>query len=76
MAIWQFRLMLLPAAAVEQQCGGIPDSIPQELAEDFAWWAETQPPKDFECLIDQILPERGSWSDSMRIWGGTKMTSQ
>jgi hypothetical protein len=70
MAIWQFRLTLLPADAVERQCGGIPDSIPAELAEDFAWWAETQPIKDFEDLIGQILPERASWSDSMRMWGG------
>jgi hypothetical protein len=69
MAIWQFRLTLLPEAVVQQQCGEIPERLAEELAEDFPWWAATQPPKNFEDLIGRILPERASWSTSMRMWG-------
>ncbi len=69
MAIWQFRLTLLPESVVQQQCGEIPERLAEELVEDFPWWASLQPPKHFEDLISRILPERASWSDSIRMWG-------
>jgi len=40
-----------------------------ELAEDFAWWSDVQPPAGFERKIDLILPPMESWSESMRMWG-------
>jgi hypothetical protein len=40
-----------------------------ELAEEFGWWSDNQPSVGFEKQIDLILPQRGSWSASMRMWG-------
>ncbi len=47
----------------------LPPAIPQELAEDFSWWADVHPPAGFEDQIDLILPKRDSWSTTLRMWG-------
>jgi hypothetical protein len=69
MAIWQYRLILLPEEALRRKYEVLPLAIPMELAEDFGWWSETQPPPGIESEIDLILPRMDSWSTSMRIWG-------
>ena len=69
MAVWQFRLILLPEEVLLSRCEILPPAIPQELAEDFSWWADVQPPTGFEDQIDLILPRRASWSTSGRMWG-------
>jgi len=69
MAIWQFRLDLIPTSALRAKYGSMPVSIPQELAENFSWWTDVQPPAGFEARIDAILPKANSWSESMGIWG-------
>ena len=69
MAIWQFRLDLIPTGALRAKFGTVPISIPQELAEDFAWWSDVQPPAGFEARLDAILPKAKSWSEEMLIWG-------
>src|SRR5438552_11047461 len=69
MAIWQFRLIFLPDAAILGKYGSLPPALPAELAEEFAWWSENQPPTGFERQIDLILPKMESWSTSMRMWG-------
>lgn len=69
MAIWQFRLDLIPTSAIRMKFGTVPVAIPQELAEDFDWWSEAQPPAGFETRLDDILPRANSWSDEMLIWG-------
>lgn len=69
MAIWQYRLMFLPEQVLRSKYDVLPLAIPQDLAEDFAWWSNTQPPVGFERQISLILTERASWSTSMRIWG-------
>jgi hypothetical protein len=69
MAIWQYRLILLP----EDELGGmfpiLPKSILREIAEDRVWWSGRQPQAGFEAQIDAILPPMESWSQSMRMWG-------
>src|SRR5881296_1881707 len=69
MAIWQFRLDLIPTSALRAKYGVVPVSIPQEQAENFPWWSEVQPPAGFEARLDAILPKANSWSESMHIWG-------
>ena len=69
MAIWQFRLDLVPRNALRSKFGLVPISIPQELAENFSWWSDIQPPSGFEARMGTILPEASSWSGEMRIWG-------
>jgi len=69
MAIWQFRLTLIPEKVLLSKCDVLPLQVPKDLAEDFPWWSEGQPHPGFEQQIDLILPERTSWSTSMRMWG-------
>ena len=69
MAIWQFRLTLVPASEIQCRYANMPNVIPPEDAEDFPWWNKTQPHANFEDQIDKILPEIKSWSFGMRIWG-------
>lgn len=74
MAIWQFKLRLIPESAVRAKFGIVPISIPQEL-EDFAWWSDVQPPAGFETSIDAILPRTKSWSKEMLIWGNERSSA-
>ena len=69
MAVRQFRVTFLPERVLLSKYDVLPPSIPQELAEDFSWWADVQPPTGFEDQIDLILPRRASWSTSGRMWG-------
>jgi hypothetical protein len=69
MAIWQFRLDLIPTSALRAKFGTAPTTVPHELAEDFAWWSDAQPPAGLEASIDVILPRANSWSTEMLIWG-------
>jgi hypothetical protein len=62
-------LNLVPELAVRNKFGLVPVTIPRELADDFPWWSEVQPPEGFGNWIDAILPETKSWSSSMRLWG-------
>jgi len=69
MAIWQFRFTLIPEKVLLGKYDVLPLRIPEDLAEDLPWWTEGQPHAGFERQIDLILPERTSWSTSMRMWG-------
>jgi hypothetical protein len=69
MAIWQFRLILLPEAVLLDKYEVLPLTIPRDLAEDFDWWSNIQPLLGFERQIDLILPQMESWSKEMRMWG-------
>jgi hypothetical protein len=69
MAIWQFRLIFIPKKILLGKYDVLPRTIPMELAEDFAWWSDIQPPAGFEREIDLFLPQMESWSTSMRMWG-------
>ena len=70
MAIWQFRLILLPEKALLSKYEILPLTIPEELVEDCLWWwSEVQPPKELQDKIGSILPPTASWSTSMLMWG-------
>ena len=69
MAIWQYRLRLIPESALLTKYEILPLAIPMELAEEFRWWSSNQPASGFEQQISLILPEAKSWSTSMRMWG-------
>ena len=69
MGVWQFRVIFLPESVLLTKYDVLPPAIPQELAEDFSWWADVQPPAGFEDQIDLILPKMDSWSTSQRMWG-------
>ena len=69
MAIWQFRVILIPEASLAKVFGSVPPAVPIELAEDFPWWSHVQPPKGIEQQINSILPPAESWSKEMRMWG-------
>src|SRR5262245_61724430 len=70
MAIWQFRLVLVPVKAVQSICNGVlPPAISAELAEEFRWWSGAKPRMDFESRIDTILPRRAAWSKHMQTCG-------
>ncbi len=72
MAIWQFRLDLIPEKAIRSKYGTLPITIPADMAENFHWWADVQPPAGFEAWIDAILPRTNSWSESMLVWGSER----
>jgi hypothetical protein len=69
MAIWQYRLILLPSKILASREGSLPRNLAPSIAEEFSWWAAYQPPAGFEQKIDAILPQSDSWSTSMRMWG-------
>jgi hypothetical protein len=69
MAIWQFRLIFLPEKILLGKYDVLPLSITEDLAEDFSWWSDIQPPAGFEEQINLILPTMASWSTRQRMWG-------
>jgi hypothetical protein len=69
MAIWQWRLNLIPEIELLRKYEVLPLIIPMESAEDGLWWTDAQPAVRVETLIDEIFPAAESWSPSMRMWG-------
>jgi hypothetical protein len=69
MAIWQFRLDIIPEQAIRNKYETLPIMLPKEAVEEYPWWSDIQPPASIESSIDNILPRTNSWSESMRIWG-------
>jgi len=69
MAIWQFKVLVIPEPALIKKFGTIPVSVTRDLVEGIDWWAESHLVESVEGIISSVLPERKSWSRSMRIWG-------
>jgi len=69
MAIWQYRLILLPEKVLLGKFDVLPLAIPIELVDEFSWSGEVQPEVGVESQIDMMLPPMDSWSTSMRMWG-------
>jgi hypothetical protein len=72
MAIWQFRVDLIPEKQIRSRYTAMPTTMTESMVEDFPWWIDAQPVRGFEAGIDKILPEAPSWSESMRIWGNER----
>jgi hypothetical protein len=69
MAIWQYRLTLIPESVLLRNYEILPPAIAMELAEESDWWSDSQPATGFDQQISLILPEAKPWSTSMRVWG-------
>jgi hypothetical protein len=67
MAIWHFRLVLIPELILLRRYGAILERIPRETL-DFPWWSDVEPTQGFEQWIDSFLPSLEPWSE-MRRWG-------
>jgi hypothetical protein len=68
-AIWQFKLFLLPEQTIREMYGIVPSIIPEDTAETFLWWGKVRPPPNLYTLIDAVLPRMESWSDEIAFWG-------
>jgi hypothetical protein len=68
MSIWHFKVSPIPEKALCAKYGDLPHVIATDLAEDSSLWSDIEPLR-IERLLNAILPEANSWSDSMRIWG-------
>lgn len=68
MAIWQFKVFLIPERRVREAFDPVPVTIPIDMAQDYPWWSEDQP-EGLEREVSNLIPEIPSWSEGMRIWG-------
>ncbi|HEV7923807.1 MAG TPA: hypothetical protein VGR14_00520 [Verrucomicrobiae bacterium] len=69
MAIWQFGLDFIPHHVVRGKYEPLPVTLPKQMAEDYPWWADIQPPFGFEEWIDDVLARANALSQNMRMWG-------
>lgn len=64
MAIWQFKLEVIPATVI-----GARDIIPEEEWEDCRWWLESDVTSEMISDFAGILPPHQSWSEDLSQWG-------
>jgi hypothetical protein len=69
MAIYQFKMMLIPEVSLRAQFGAIPMFIEEDMAENFPWWNGVSSPLNLKEKVGCILPRIASWSEAMEIWG-------
>ncbi len=67
MAIWQFKVFVIPECALIKKFGNIPIGVTRDLTEEYGWWSDY--PGGFEATLEAMVPETKSWSRTMRIWG-------
>lgn len=72
MAIWQYRLELVPRQALFAAYGVQPITVPEEMCDGPSWWRGIAHPLGLEEMISSILPQAVSWSDEMKMWGDKK----
>lgn len=68
MAIWQFQTFILPRSAVTDFFNTTA-VLSEELLTEVDWWAQTQPPADYEERINHIASRYKSWSKDIIMWG-------
>ena len=69
MAIWQFDIALIPAAALEANPEIIDDSVSEAGLETGAWWSYAKLPAELEGVLDAVLPIGKSWSADLEMRG-------
>jgi hypothetical protein len=69
MAIWHFRVGLVPCDSVNAYYGNIPLAVPDQDIAKHDFWATYQTPTNWESLLVPFGPEISSWSEEMRCWG-------
>ena len=71
MAIWHFRIGLVPRDSVKAYYGDIPVAIPQQDIEEYDFWAAFQCPP-LESMLSTVGSEIPSWSNEIRLWGAAE----
>jgi hypothetical protein len=69
MAIWHFRIGLVPRDSVKAIYGNIPVALPEQEITKHDFWETYQVPVNLESLLSSFGPEINSWSEEMRCWG-------
>ena len=69
MASWQYDLHLVPRLMLMKTFGHIPDSLEPEVFDSIDWWADNQPPADYQEVASSLLNESASWNINLRVWG-------
>ena len=64
MAIWQFKVEIIPDAEAGQR-----ELIPDDEWEQAGWWLNSPPPDEFLEELACLLPSHKSWSDDLSQWG-------
>ncbi len=64
MAIWQFKIEIIPDVAVAER-----QVIPQQEWDEQLWWSELQPSQEFLAELSTLLPPHKSWSTDLSQWG-------
>jgi hypothetical protein len=67
MAVWQFRLGLIPRQPLIDRFGEIPES--RTNTDEWAWLWDTQPPEDYHCMIESFTVPYKSWTPDIMMWG-------
>ena len=70
MAIWQFRVCLVPRRSAAGFAGLT--RLSDEQVDSTEGWNGEQPPADWRHVLDLVLPTAKSWSDEVLIWGDTE----
>lgn len=70
MAIWQFRVCLVPRRVASGF--GASSRLTDEQVDSTEWWSDVQPPPEWRHVLDSVLPVAKSWSDEVLIWGDTE----
>jgi hypothetical protein len=63
MAIWQFKVELIPA--VTAQC----KAISLQEWDEQAWWSILQPSRELLLELASLLPTQESWASELSQWG-------
>lgn len=69
MAIWHFRIGLVPRDSVKAYYGTIPLAVPDQDIAKHDFWATYQVPPNLDSLLLPLGPEISSWSEQRRCWG-------
>ncbi|HEX5245104.1 MAG TPA: hypothetical protein VFW23_17730 [Tepidisphaeraceae bacterium] len=64
MAIWQFKIEVVPSERVRDRA-----EITEAEFDDAGWWSDRQPPSDFSQQLAAMLPPTKSWSEKL-LWFG------
>lgn len=70
MAIWQFKVGLVPRTWAEAE-GSLPAMLydADGYSDMSVAWRHNQLDVDIDDLMSRVLPAAASWSDQIKIWG-------
>lgn len=71
MAIWQYRMILLPKESLVKHLGELHEKVNDKDYNRIDFWAGTKYSSSIFSYFDQILPKNKSWSDEIILYGDT-----